>query len=140
MGLGTPVGNPCEILLAVPLGATQPAEGMPPTGMLQFNMNPGIFPAIEVIWKVEMVSNSHPYPARTAVFLSGDQAIPRRGPNDPRLLFLYQPSALTKLTGPCEPPIGRSGTRVCLASEGGGLISHRTPAFNTRLGRMCHSS
>src|SRR5262249_31970793 len=143
-GADTVVGNPCEIRFAIPLGATQPAAVviLPVRSklLLQFNMNPGIFPAIDVTWKVEMVSNSHPYPARTAVFLSGDQAIPMRGPNDPRLLLLYQPSAFTKVTGPWEPSIGRSGTRACLASEGGGLISQRTPAFNARLGRMCHSS
>src|SRR5258708_20949850 len=103
-------------------------------------MNPGTFPAIEVIWKVEMVSNSHPYPARIAVFWSGDHAIPTRGPREPRLPFLYQLSALTNETGPCEPSTGRLGTSVCLASEGGGLISHRTPAFSTSFGRMCHWS
>src|SRR5262245_8225684 len=108
--------------------------------LVQFRMNPGILPAMEVTWKVEMVSNSHPYPALTAVFLSGDQAIPTRGPRAPRLLFLYQPSALTNETGPCDPSMGRLGTMLCLLSEGGGLISHRTPAFSTRLGLMCHSS
>src|SRR5262249_46848061 len=96
LGAGTLLGNPPEIRLAVPLGAPQPAvvESVPAvfSVLTQFSMNPGILPAIEVIWKVEMVSKSQPYPARTAVFWSGDQAIPTRGPSAPRLLFLYHPS------------------------------------------------
>src|SRR2546423_8852040 len=103
-------------------------------------MNPGTFPAIDVIWKVEIVSKSQPYPARIAVLSSGDQAIPSLGPKEPRLLFLYQRSLFTKLTRPLEPLIGRLGTSVCLSSNGGGLISHRTPAFKVSRGLTCHSS
>src|SRR5215471_19055081 len=130
--------------LLVPLGALQPAvvESTPAvlTKLTQFSMNPGILPAMDVTWKVEIVSNNHPYPARTAVFWSGDHAIPTRGPSDPRLLFLNQRSAFTNDIGPCEPSTGRFGTSVCLASDGGGLISQRKPAFSTRFGLMCHSS
>src|SRR5437762_14010891 len=83
---------------------------------LQFWMNPGTFPAIDVIWKVEMVSKSQPYPARITVLSFGDQATPSRGPIDPRLLFLYQRSLFTKLTGPFDPFMGWFGTIVCLLS------------------------
>src|SRR5262245_14284551 len=144
VGAPTLVGNPWLIRFAVPPGAAQPAVVVTAPAVLilltQFSMNPGILPAMDVTWKVLMVSNSHPYPARTAVLWSGDHAIPRRGPSEPRLLFLYQPSALTKETGPLEPSTGPLGTSVCWASEGGGLISQRTPPVNTRFGRMCHSS
>src|ERR1051326_6995675 len=34
-------------------------------------IKPGILPAIAVAWKVESVSNSHAYPIRTDVLLSG---------------------------------------------------------------------
>src|SRR5437867_9298419 len=128
----------------VPLGATQPTVGVgtpfASREFLQFCIKPGILPAMEVIWKVEIVSNNHPYPTLTAVFASGDQAMPTRGPIAPRLLVLYQRSDRPNVTGPCEPSMGRFGTRVCLESNGGGLIYHRKPPFRTIFGVMCQSS
>src|SRR6516225_5438381 len=63
-GAGTLVGNPCAIRFAVPLGATQPAVVLSVPAVFreltQFSINPGIFPAMAVIWNVEMVSNNNP--------------------------------------------------------------------------------
>src|SRR6266487_2343790 len=70
MGAGTLTGNPWEMRFCVPLGATQPTVGvgapLASRELLQLCIKPGILPAMEVIWKVEIVSNNHPYPTLTA--------------------------------------------------------------------------
>ena len=62
MGLGTLVGNPVEIRLAVPVGVTQPevvdAAAELLIVVMQFSRKPGTLPAIAVTWKVDNVSNS----------------------------------------------------------------------------------
>src|SRR5437879_4955767 len=129
-GIGIVTGNPVEILaegLATnACGTTQPVvavAGPCPVVRLgvgiftrQFKRNPGIFPAIAVTWNVDSVSKSQEYPARTEVLLSGDHAIPIRGPTEPILPFLNQRSAFTYVTVPCDPSGKTLGTRACLAS------------------------
>ena len=62
LGFGTEVGNPVEIRLAVPAGATQPEDVVATEELLivvmQFRRNPGTLPAIAVTWKVDRVSNN----------------------------------------------------------------------------------
>src|SRR5262249_30465858 len=120
VGSGMALGNPEEMRPAKPDGVEQPTDvpiaPLESIVLLQSSMKPGTFPAIAVTWNVDSVSNSKAYPARTAVLGSGDQETPMRGPSAPMLLFLNHRSAFTKATAPCEPSMGRFGTRACVAS------------------------
>src|SRR6266478_61131 len=130
--------------LVTPAGAAQPADvktvPVKSTLVVQPSMKPGILPAIAVTWKVDSVSNNKAYPARTEVFLSGDHAMPKRGPTLVILSFWNQRSVFTNATGPWDPSGKTLGASVCCASYGAGLNSHRTPALRVRFGRSFHSS
>src|SRR5215469_7901901 len=107
VGAGSALGKPC----AMRTSGTDEQPGVvdPPTVAEQLNTRPGTLPAAAVTWKDEMGSKAIPQPARITVLSLpvGLQARPTRGARAVALSLRNQLLACWKVTGPCEPLMGR---------------------------------
>src|SRR5579885_2956858 len=137
VGWGRLVGKPWPMRAVAPAGIGQKVELLEATGppevslieTVQAALLPGTRPRMGTSWKVEIVSNDMPKPARTTIFPlpNGSHAAPTRGRKPKPFCRCQKWSFGMKVMGPvCEKRLtGLSGARIRLrASVPGGLYSY----------------
>ena len=129
-GIPNCCGKPCESRVPAGIVPHPGVDATPYVVAVQEYAKPGSVLAAAAEANVGIESKAIPYPVWITVLLNafGAQTIPMRGASASKFWRLYQLSAFTKVTAPCDPSIGLLATYGdSLTSVGGRLYSQRTP-------------